>query len=161
MLTQKIQFYPGDDLNNYNGELGYPGFGSGPKWTGSLDTRFKTANNITVRWGAEFVGKMSSQDTANVLFLDEAGEICAQGAAGCFEVFYDMSVPNYIKHSASLQFLWRNVGQVTLGVSNIFDKDPPTISDDQSGQPRFGNFFANGAYDYRGRSFFLNVTKSF
>ena len=49
-----------------------------------------------------------------------------------------------------------------IGVNNIFDKDPPTISDDNvNGYPRFGNFFANGAYDYRGRSFFVNVTRSF
>jgi outer membrane receptor protein involved in Fe transport len=71
-------------------------------------------------------------------------------------------VPDYFQHGVSVQYLWKNIGQVTLGVNNLFDKDPPTISDDAtSGFPRFGNFFANGAYDYRGRSVFVNVTRSF
>ncbi len=81
---------------------------------------------------------------------------------GCGEAFYDLAVPNYFSHGASVQWLWKNVGQFTIGVNNLFDKDPPTISDDNvNGYPRFGNFFANGAYDYRGRSFFVNVTKTF
>ena len=162
MTTQKIEFYPGAGLSNFNGTLGYPGFGSGPKWTGSLDTRFKTGNGITFRWGIEYIGKMSSQGTENVLFLNEQGAVCAQGSAGCFQVYYDLAVPSYFEHGASVQWLWKNIGQVTMGVSNIFDKDPPTISDDNvAGFPRYGNFFANGAYDYRGRSFFINVTRSF
>ena len=162
MMTQKIEFFPGDGLNNYNGELGYPGFGSGPKWTGSLDTRFKTANDITFRWGMQFVGKMNSQADANVIFLDETGTTCVEGAPGCFEATFDARTGNYLMHSASVQWLWKNVGQFTIGVNNIFDKDPPIISDDAlNAYPRFGNFFANGAYDYRGRSFFVNVTRTF
>jgi outer membrane receptor protein involved in Fe transport len=162
MTTQKIEFFPGNGLNNFNGTLGYPGFGSGPKWTGSLDTRFKLNNNLTFRWGVQYVGKMSSQSSANVIFLDDNGAVCAQGSAGCFAVDYDLSVPDYFQHGVSVQYLWKNIGQVTLGVNNLFDKDPPTISDDStSGFPRFGNFFANGAYDYRGRSVFVNITRSF
>ena len=161
MTTQKIEFFPGAGLNNYNGTLGYPGFGSGPKWTGSLDTRFKL-NNLTFRWGVQYVGKMSSQSVANVIYLTDAGAVCAQGSAGCFPVHYDLSVPDYFQHGVSVQYLWKNIGQVTLGVNNLFDKDPPTISDDNfNGFPRFGNFFANGAYDYRGRSVFVNITRSF
>ena len=60
-----------------------------------------------------------------------------------------------------MQFLWRNIGQFTLGVNNIFNAKPPKISDDGQGFPRIGNFFANGPYDYRGRSIFANVTRSF
>jgi outer membrane receptor protein involved in Fe transport len=162
MTTQKIETFKGNGLDNYNGTLGYPGFGSGPKWSGSLDTRFKTSNGITFRWGVEYVGKMSSQADANVIFLDEAGAVCAEGSDGCFQVEYDLAVPRYFKHGVSVQWLWKNVGQITMGVNNLFDKDPPTISDDAvNANPRFGNFFANGAYDYRGRSFFINVTRSF
>ena len=162
MLKQQIEFFPGDGLNSFNGELGYPGRGSGPKWTGSLDARFKTANDITFRWGVQYIGKMSSQDDANVIFLDGTGTVCDEGDPGCGEAFYDLSVSNYFVHGASVQWLWKNVGQFTIGVNNLFDKDPPTISDDNvNGFPRFGNFFANGAYDYRGRSFFVNVTRTF
>ena len=71
-------------------------------------------------------------------------------------------MPSYFEHGVSVQYLLPRIGQFTIGVNNLFDKDPPTISDDAtSGFPRFGNFFANGAYDYRGRSVFVNVTRSF
>ncbi|HJR82606.1 MAG TPA: TonB-dependent receptor, partial [Sphingomicrobium sp.] len=160
MLTQKIEFFPGDGLNNYNGTLGYPGFGAGPKWTGALDTRFTTANDITFRWGVEYIGPQTSEPGA--LFLDEGQNPCLEGSEGCNPVEFDLHAPSHFEHGVSVQWLWRNIGQVTVGVNNLFDKDPPVISDDNvSGFPRFGNFFANGGYDYRGRSFFINVTRSF
>jgi len=113
---------------------------------------------------------MSSQKEANVLYLTETGlcrnsggVLCAAGVPECFQVYYDLAVPSYVKHGVSAQWLWKDVGQITVGVNNLFDKDPPTISDDNTTAtpPRFGNFFANGGYDVRGRSFFINVTKSF
>ena len=162
MLQQKIEFFPGQGLQNFNGTLGYPGFGSGPKWTGSLDTRFTTSNDITFRWGVKYIGPQNSQDAANTINLTETGDVCDEGDPGCFPVHYDLSVSSHFEHGVSVQWLWRNIGQVTLGVNNLFDKDPPIISDDNfSGFPRFGNFFANGGYDYRGRSFFVNVTHTF
>jgi outer membrane receptor protein involved in Fe transport len=162
MLKQKIEFFPGQGLQNFNGTLGYPGFGSGPKWVASLDTRFTTANDITLRWGVKYIGKQNSQATANQLFLTEGDAVCTEGDPGCFPVHYDFTAPPYWEHGASVQWLWRTVGQVTVGVNNIFNKKPPIISDDNvSGFPRIGNYFGNGAYDYRGRSLFVNITRSF
>ena len=81
---------------------------------------------------------------------------------GCFLVDFDFKVPNYVSHSLSVQYLWPKIGQFTIGVNNLFDKDPPTISNDNvNPYGRFGNFFANAGYDYRGRSYFINVTRSF
>ena len=68
-LIQKTEFYPGQGLQNYNGTLGYPGFGSGPKWTGSLDTRFTTSNDIPFRWGVEYIGPMNSDSVGLPLFM--------------------------------------------------------------------------------------------
>jgi outer membrane receptor protein involved in Fe transport len=105
---------------------------------------------------------MNSDADANVLYLDTTGAVCAQGSPGCYQVQYNLKTSGYFQHGASIQWLWPNVGQVTIGVNNIFNTDPPIISDDNlNGFPRYGNFFANGAYDYRGRSFFVNVTRSF
>jgi outer membrane receptor protein involved in Fe transport len=162
MLTQSVVNFPGDAVNNYNGTLGYPGAGAGPKWSGSLDTRYKTGG-FTFRWGVTFIGKMSSQQFASTVYRTDDGLACPGGAGpGCFPVTYDFSVPNYFEHGVSVQYLWPNVGQFTFGVNNLFDKDPPTISNDNvNPYGRFGNFFANSGYDYRGRSFFVNVTKSF
>ena len=162
MLTQKIEFFPDVGSTTSTVTLGYPGFGSGPKWTGSLDTRFKTANDITFRWGVEYIGKMSSQDDANVIFLNDTGDGLCEGAPAASKSITTSRCRTISSTAHRSSGSGENVGQFTIGVSNLFDKDPPTISDDNvNGYPRFGNFFANGAYDYRGRSFFVNVTKTF
>ncbi|MEO7654084.1 MAG: hypothetical protein ABIS23_00175, partial [Sphingomicrobium sp.] len=68
----------------------------------------------------------------------------------------------YWEHGASIQWLWKNVGQFTLGMNNVFNARPPTIASyPGSANPRIGNFFANGPYSYRGRSAFVNVTHTF
>jgi len=146
-LHQKLENFAGEGLTEYNGTLGYPGQGGGPKWVGTLDTRFKTRNNITFRWGVKYVG--SSKSTPNSVVI------------GGQPVDYDLKAGVYWEHGASVQFQWPEVGQFTLGMNNIFNRKPPVISDDQSGFPRIGNFFANGPYDYYGRSVFVNVTRSF
>jgi len=148
-LHQKLENFAGQGLTDYNGSLGYPGQGAGPKWVATLDTRFKTANNITFRWGVKYVGSANSQRF-------DPGTI-----VNGIPVVYDLKAEAYWEHGLSVQWLWPNVGQVTLGMNNIFNEKPPTISDNNTGIPRLGNFFANGPYDYRGRSLFINVTRSF
>jgi outer membrane receptor protein involved in Fe transport len=162
-LKQETEFFPGQGLQDFNGTLGYPGNGSGPHWVGTLDTRFTTGNNITFRWGVQYVGPSASPPlTLNLRTLADGNLApCAPGSAGCNAVEYDLKAERYWEHGASVQFLWRNIGQFTLGVNNVFNAKPPKISDDGTGFPRIGNFFANGPYDYRGRSIFANVTRSF
>ena len=162
-LQQKTEFFPGQGLQDFNGTLGYPGNGSGPKWVGTLDTRFTTGNNITFRWGVQYVGPSASAPlTLNLTTLPDGNLApCTPGTANCNEVEYDLKAERYWEHGVSVQFLWRNIGQFTFGVNNLFNAKPPKISDDGQGFPRIGNFFANGPYDYRGRSIFANVTRSF
>jgi len=162
-LQQKTEFFPGQGLQDFNGTLGYPGNGSGPKWVGTLDTRFTTGNNITFRWGVQYVGPSASAPlTLNLTTLPDGNLApCAPGTANCNAVEYDLKAERYWEHGVSVQFLWRNIGQFTFGVNNLFNAKPPKISDDGQGFPRIGNFFANGPYDYRGRSIFANVTRSF
>jgi hypothetical protein len=147
-LHQKLENFAGQGLTDYNGTLGYPGQGAGPKWVGSLDTRFKTSNNITFRWGVKYVGPSDSQRFDPGTFIN--------GQA----VHYDLKAEAYWEHGLSVQFLWPSIGQVTLGMNNVFNEKPPTISDNNTSIPRLGNFFANGPYDYRGRSIFLNLTRT-
>ena len=145
-LSQKLEYFPGQGLTEYNGTLGYPGQNGGPKWVGTLDTRFKTSNNITFRWGVKYIGP--SQSVANSISI------------GGQPVTYDLRAEAYWEHGVSVQLLWKDIGQVTFGMNNIFNAKPPTISDDQGGFPRIGNYFAGGSYDYRGRSIFLNITRT-
>ncbi|WP_310467250.1 TonB-dependent receptor [Sphingomonas sp.] len=151
MLEQGLEIFDGAGLFDYNGTLGYPGFGSGPKWTGSLDTRFITGP-LTFRWGVEYVGPASADKLVEDTFI--GGQL----------VETDLDAEKYFEHGISVQYKWRNVGQITLGISNLFNEKPPTISDslDTAGQYfRIGNSFGGGPYDYIGRSVFLNITKTF
>ncbi|QNM83116.1 TonB-dependent receptor [Sphingomonas sabuli] len=161
MLHQQTEFFEGAGLSEFNGTLGYPGNGAGPKWVGSLDTRFTTANDITIRWGAEYVGKQVSTDSD--IFLTSNGDVCNPAIPGnCILVDYDLTAEAYWEHGLSVQWAFPQLGQVTMGVNNIFNAKPPTIAAHPNrADPRVGNYFANGPYDYRGRSFFVNVTRSF
>jgi hypothetical protein len=137
---------------DYNGTLGYPGFGAGPKWVGSLDTRFTTSNNITFRWGIKYIGRQDS------------GKLVDPFTIGGQPVTADLVAEAYWEHGVSVQFQWPNVGQVTFGMNNVFNEKPPTISGypTAAGQYfRIGNYFGGGDYDYYGRSLFINVTRSF
>ena len=158
---QATENFAGDGLNDYNGQLGYPGAGAGPKWVATLDTRFKTSSDITFRWGIKYVGKAKDTLTDQV-FLTMGGVSCAEGSSGCFPATYDLTAEPYWEHGFSIQYLWKDVGQFTFGVNNAFDAKPPRLSAPQADNaPRFGNYFANGPYSYVGRSFFVNVTRSF
>jgi len=77
---------------------------------------------------------------------------------------FDLVAEPYWEHGVSVQWNWRNVGQFTVGIRNLFNEKPPTISGFPvvNGQfPRIGNFFGVGDYDYLGRSVFVNATRTF
>jgi len=95
--------------------------------------------------------------------LTAAGLTCNVGTTGCFVGSFDQTAEPYWEHGVSIQYLWSNIGQVTLGVNNLFNQDPPSIAafPNQSVPTRLGNFLGNGPYDYRGRSVFLNITRTF
>lgn len=158
-LSQKLEIFPGQGLKEYNGTLGYPGENGGPKWVGTLDTRFTTRTGITFRWGVKYVGRSSSQDQDPHLTINP----CAGIGAPCpTKIHYDLTAEAYWEHGASVQFQIADVGQMTFGVNNLFNAKPPTISNVPSLQyPVFGNFLLGGPYDYRGRSMFVNVTRTF
>ena len=163
MLHQKLELFKGNGAFDYNGTPGYPGFGAGPKWVGTLDTRFTTANDITFRWGVKYIGRSS----ADKLVADDLtdGKIALPQADGTVILAdFDVTAESYWEHGVSVQWLWRNVGQVTFGVNNLFDEKPPTFGGfpTVNGQYfRIGNSFGGGAYDYLGRSVFVNVTHTF
>jgi len=161
-IHQQTQYFPGGALNDYNGQLGYPGAGAGPKWVGSLDTRY-SFGHVTLRWGVQYVGP--AEDKLDPYYLLANGDPCpptADPVKDCKVVQYDTRAERYWEHGFSVQYLWKNVGQFTVGVKNAFNAKPPMLSaHPNDSAPRIGNYFANGPYDYLGRSFFVNVTRSF
>jgi len=152
LLSQKFQQFEEEDPVDYNGELGNQGTVGGPKWVADLDLRYTIPGdtNITFRWGIEYVGKMGTPTDPVVI----------RGV----EVDVDLIAEHYVEHGFSVQWKWKDVGQVTMGVNNIFNETPATISGypTSAGQyPRIGNYFNYSGYDFIGRSGFINVTRSF
>jgi outer membrane receptor protein involved in Fe transport len=95
---------------------------------------------LDLHWGIDWIGKTQSYDLKEV--------------DPDTDPFF-LETPNYYLHNASVRYHVGKFG-ITLGVRNLFDKDPPKIS---SGViPRIGNAPLYSGYDYVGRTFFLNVT---
>ncbi|WMJ69991.1 TonB-dependent receptor [Stenotrophomonas sp. 24(2023)] len=137
-LEQSSKVFSSDPLVDYNGQL------NRPKMTGSLDLSYKF-NSWQVRYGLEWVDNMSSY-----------GRYDEDPATSEFK----LSVPNYIISSASVRYIgdkWSATG----GVRNLGDKEPPTISPAHGGYNTVGNAPLYSGYDYFGRTYFVNVTRSF
>jgi iron complex outermembrane receptor protein len=162
-LHQNLEIFAGAGAFDYNGTPGFPGFGAGPKVVGSLDTRFTTSGNVTFRWGVKYVGK---QDNARIIAGDLVnGKVPLPQPDGTVLLAdYDQVAEAYWEHGVSVQWLWPKVGQVTIGMNNVFNRAPPSFGGwpTVNGQLfRIGNSLGGGSYDYLGRSVFVNVTRSF
>lgn len=136
---QANKLFAEDELDNVNGTL------TRPKWSGALDARY-TVKDWTYSYSAEWVGQTSSYE-----YLGE------DGATSTFK----LDTPNYVQQSASVRYK-DTIGKwsVTLGVRNLADVKPPSISA-QAGYNRVGNAPLYSGVDYAGRRFFLNVSKTF
>lgn len=136
---QSNKLFSDDPLDNFNGTI------ANPAWSGALDINY-TVKAWNFYYGLEWVGKTSSYN-----YYEE------DPATSTFK----LNTPDYFLHSASIQYKdtaakW----SVTFGVRNLADTKPPVISA-QAGYNRVGNAPLYSGYDYTGRRFFLNVSKSF
>ena len=120
------------------------GFLFNPEWTGTFDAAYSWGP-WNFRWGVEWVGATSSEERA-ALF-------------GFTEQRYDLQTRDYFLHSASIRYETERYG-LTLGVRNIFDEEPPTISADWTTMGA-GNAPLYSGYDVRGRTFFVNARARF
>jgi len=135
---QASRLLPTDPLDDTTNTIG------SPKWSGALDVNY-TIKGWTLYYGTEWVGKTTSYD---YLGEDPATSI------------HKFNTPNYFLHSVSVKYS-DSVGKwsATFGVRNLADTNPPQIS---SGYySRVGNAPLYSGYDYLGRRFFMNVSKTF
>ncbi len=132
------KLYAQDKLVDNNGTVG------NPSWSGALDINY-AVKGWNYYYGLEWVGKTSSYD-----YYEEDPATST----------YKMDTPAYILQSASIQYK-DTVGKwsVTAGVRNLADVKPPVIS--QGFANRVGNAPLSSGYDYTGRRFFVNVSKTF
>jgi iron complex outermembrane receptor protein len=135
-LEQSNKLFADDPFVDSNGRL------TVPKLTASLDAKYKW-KEWQLRYGMDYVGKMSDYE-----FFEEDPATST----------YKMDTGVYILHHLSLQYK-ADTWAVTAGVRNLADKEPPQIS--QGFTNRVGNTVLYSGFDYFGRTYFVNVTKSF
>jgi iron complex outermembrane receptor protein len=157
-IHQYYQLFATDERTDYNGTLGVQGFGAGPKWTANADLRYTLPGDVvTFRYGLQYVGPQDASSlvdpvTMSVPFFPNQA------------ITADLRAEHYFNHGVSIQFKIQKVGQVTMGINNLTNALPPRLSSfpTTDGQyTRIGNYFNSSNYDLLGRSFFLNVTRTF
>lgn len=137
---QASRTFPDDPLRNYTGGI------TTPQYTGHLDLSY-TYRNWFVRYGLEWIDATNDYDYYDEYFDTD------------YRPFYLMETDDYFLSSASVQYRGDD-WSATAGVRNIADKEPPMISAN-AGYNRVGNAPLYSGYDYLGRTFFFNVTRSF
>jgi outer membrane receptor protein involved in Fe transport len=135
---QKNRLLPGDLMDELNGTI------TAPKWVGDLDLGY-TWRNWSGYYGLVFVG---AQDSNAYYGIDPAVDP------------YDYRASAYLQHNLSARYTGASDWEVVLGVRNLTDVAPRTITPGQYAN-RAGNSFIYSAYDYFGRRAYLTLTKSF
>ncbi|TLX21944.1 TonB-dependent receptor [Thermomonas fusca] len=136
-LEQSGRTFPDSPLVDNNGRLYSPDF------TGQLDMSYNV-RNWNFRYGVDWVGKMSDYEYYQKNGID-------------YTDVYKMDTANYFSSNASVQYRG-DKWSVTAGLRNLTDKRPPQVSSAVAG---VGNTMLYSGYDWLGRSYFLNFTKSF
>ena len=142
---QSNRLYTTDPFFNGNGTIG------SPKWSGNLDVNY-SSKDWSYFYGVNWVGKTSDYGYYNGVFPGLYGNADTS--------LYQWRTPNYFSHTVSVRY--RNPVQkwdVVMGVRNLTDKQPPSIS--ALRQTRLGNAPFYSGYDLMGRTMYLNVNKSF
>ncbi len=133
---QSNKLFADDELVDYNGTL------NTPSYTGTFDLVYSW-NKWRARYGLEWVDSMQSYDYYG---LDKETSI------------YKFDVPSYFTHSVSAEYTG-DKWSVIAGVRNLRNETPPMIS--SGAYNRVGNAPLYSGYDYVGRTYFVNVSKSF
>jgi iron complex outermembrane recepter protein len=155
VFTREIRFFPddgsGQPAEDFNGEQIFPDF------IGALDLRFDH-DDWTFFWAVDMVGRSSDdEEFGGSVFAWRGFELNAPVA------YYKQFSEFTATHDASVR-LRMDDWTFQVGVQNIFDEVPPTISTAGiANSARLGNTSALGApaYDLVGRSGFINITKEF
>jgi len=126
-----------------------------PDLVGAFDATYRN-DDIVLRYGFSWLD--SSSGTYDFFATSRLTGEVDQAQADGFRNDFLLEVPDYFLHNASVQFNLEDTVQVTVGVRNIFDKEPPRIS---AAVTTIGNAPLFSGFDYQGRTFFMNTTLSF
>ncbi|MGV2495452.1 TonB-dependent receptor plug domain-containing protein [Pelagerythrobacter aerophilus] len=126
-----------------------------PDWVGTFDATYDVGS-VLLRYGLTWID--GSSGTYEYFAYDEQTGTVDEDLAQLYRDNYILEVPDYFLHNASVQFDVAEDFEFTIGVRNIFDKQPPRIS---AAVTTIGNAPLYSGFDYFGRQFFVNTTFSF
>ena len=137
-LEQSGKTFPDDPLVDSNDRY------YAPDLTGQLDLAYSW-RKWNFRYGVDWVGS-----TDEYGYYDEFAEVD-------YRPYYQMAVDSY--HVSNIAVQYRSDDwSITGGVRNLADRDPPVVS---SALVIFGNAPFYSGYDFLGRSYYMNITKTF
>ena len=147
----KEQFDPDSPANDRVGEAGFP------EWSWIARFNLSTGNWIA-SWRTRYIDNFSKDEDDIVASsnLSRRSACRTQGGPDDCELLSWGSSRIYHDLSATYQ---RDDWAVSLGVRNVFDKEPPLIDFGQG--PERMNYVVQSTYDLFGRRAFLNLQKSF
>lgn len=134
--TQSNKLFEEDDFDVLNGTI------NNPENSATLDLTY-SLRNWQFRWGVDWIDSMDSY-----AFLEEDPSTS----------IFDFAVDDYTKQWMSVRYTTDN-WQITGGMRNITDEEPPTIS--QGFYNRVGNAPLYSGYDYFGREAWIQFAMSF
>ena len=143
-IERTFQQFPDSDPVRYIGRVG------NPKHIGTINTSL-TRNDWRFTWNINYFDKAS-----NYHVYVNGNETTYRGDP----VSFKYETPTYIIHALSANHSFSDNLDVTFGVANLFDKQPPMAS------PAAANVVGNvplfaSQLDYLGRRFFLNASYTF
>ncbi len=144
-LEDEILLFPNSAPIDTNGEAG------DPEWVGEFNVNFERGL-WNVYYGIDFVGKTSNIDS----FGGNTGTYFGM------PVTYKLKTEDTFYHSMSVAREFPYDVTVRVGVSNLFNEEPPAVTTLGLGEySTVGTSAFYSQYDWLGRSFFVNVNKAF
>jgi len=147
---QSDKTFPEEILLDSNGTLNVPDL------VGNFDATYSTGP-VSFRYGVSWFD--GSSGTAVYNATSRTTGLVNQNTVNALNTSYQIEVPDYYQHSASVQLNITDKFQMTLGVRNLLDKDPPKIT--STYYTTIGNAPLYSGYDYTGRQWFLNTNFKF
>jgi iron complex outermembrane recepter protein len=148
MLQAQYNFGPGQDFNSDLGKYGPDQqvvFRTTMQIIGSLQTG-PWLNSLTFHWKSHY--QDSPNSGANIFFANPDGSLGASAIPFCC-----LTVPSYYTFDWQTAYNVTNAIKVTVGITNLFDKDPPLSLQASGGGNQVGY---DGRYaDPIGRAFYL------
>ncbi len=144
-IAHTYKLFADSDTRYYIGEIG------SPKHVGQLYTTF-SRDNWSVTWTMRYVDGVNDYD----YWFDGDNTTSYRGE----EYQFIGHIDSTYYHTLSANMDVTDDLNVTFGISNLFDKEPPKVST-AAGSLMVGNASLYSQYDQLGRRAFLNLTYNF